>query len=381
MFVINIKNPEEIMSYIPNSIHRSSLLEEDKKGVFKKTNHVSIEGKNFSKLHVALAMNQISDFWASHNLKPFIHSVSKVSALSLVLSVAVAVGSFSVVSNAAEGDDSSKSPSVTFSQFNYPTSNYEPPYGANTTIKGDVGALYKFIDAADNGSATTWFYLNRSSGSKELVIDVEASLPIPNLSNDIPGWVSEGVNANSQYRYYFAAALKTLAANGTEKDAPYSWGITYGKGDNPSFVTNPDPKDVEYEKIYYLAGDPANPDTFFTEDSNGYSLIVNLKEGASISTKIHGARNDLYGTNSAEKSELIGAANGNSVLVNFGKDSTLFSQIIFGGRSAQRESVKAYTGSETNNNSVVLIGNTLKNKNAFSYKDASKSGNAEIGFF
>lgn len=89
------------MSYIPNSILRSSLPEEDKKGNFEKSNHISIEGKKFSKLHVALAMHRYSDYWKLHNLRPFVNSISKVAAISLVLSVSFACGDFINLANAA----------------------------------------------------------------------------------------------------------------------------------------------------------------------------------------------------------------------------------------------------------------------------------------
>ena len=92
-----------------------------------------------------------------------------------------------------------------------------------------------------------------------------------------------------------------------------------------------------------------------------------------MSTKIHGARNDLYGEGSSLDNEPIGAANKNSVEINFGKDSTLYSQIIFGGRSAQREGVKAYIGSQTNYNEITINGNTLAGtgQNAFKINDPS----------
>lgn len=89
------------MSYIHNSIHRVTPSKEDKKGVFEQSNHVSIEGKKFSKLHIALIMHQYSDYWKLHNLKPFVYSTSKVAAISLVLSVSVACGDFINFANAA----------------------------------------------------------------------------------------------------------------------------------------------------------------------------------------------------------------------------------------------------------------------------------------
>ena len=73
------------MSYIHNCIHKFSPSQEEK-GVFEKTTHISIEGKKFNKQIVALTMSQISSFWTAHNLRPFLHSVSKVAELAATLS-------------------------------------------------------------------------------------------------------------------------------------------------------------------------------------------------------------------------------------------------------------------------------------------------------
>ena len=92
------------MSYIHNCIRKVYPSKEDNKGLFEKTTQVSIEGRFFNKLHVAFAMHQYSDFWNRHNLKPFVYSISKVAAISLVLSISFACGEFINSANAAYPD-------------------------------------------------------------------------------------------------------------------------------------------------------------------------------------------------------------------------------------------------------------------------------------
>ena len=104
------------MSYIHNCIHRVTPSKEDKKGVFEKSTHVSIEGKKFNKQLVALAMSQISGFWTPHNLRPFLHSVSKVTALGVVISLTSVLATFAI----AVEPETTK-PDLTFSGLIYPS--------------------------------------------------------------------------------------------------------------------------------------------------------------------------------------------------------------------------------------------------------------------
>ena len=348
------------MSYIHNCIHKFSPSQEEK-GVFEKTTHISIEGKKFNKQIVALTMSQISSFWTAHNLRPFLHSVSKVAALGVVISLTSVYATFAV---AVEPE--TKDPDLTFLGIDYPPHQSSDTDGVKANVNSAVGFAYGFIDAADNASAATWYYLNDSTDTKTLNVKIQGSLPIPNLSNN---------GISSPYRIYIAAGLRTLSTDGIEVDEPYSWALKKEENGEVFYVKG---NLNGEEKTFYMAADPAKPSTYFSKGASGYSLNITLGENSAISTKLHGARNDLYGANSSTDGDPIGAANKNSVNVTFNLGSTLFSQIIFGGRSAQRESVKAYTGSETDENSVVLMGNTLKGKNAFSYEDPSTSGNAEM---
>ncbi len=58
-----------------------------------------------------------------------------------------------------------------------------------------------------------------------------------------------------------------------------------------------------------------------------------------------------------------------------GEDAVLAAQILFGGRSAQKEKFQSYSGYATEYNQVIVQGSSLKGKNAFNNE---APGNAEI---
>lgn len=76
-----------------------------------------------------------------------------------------------------------------------------------------------------------------------------------------------------------------------------------------------------------------------------------MTPGSKVSAKIFGGRNDFY-----EDDPNSGVSNNNLVNINLNSTSLLMAQIVFGGRSAQKEGEKAYTGYATDGNSVVVKG-------------------------
>ena len=76
-----------------------------------------------------------------------------------------------------------------------------------------------------------------------------------------------------------------------------------------------------------------------------------MSPGSKVSAKIFGGRNDFY-----EDDPTSGISNNNLVNINLNPTSLLMAQIVFGGRSAQKEGEKAYTGYSTDGNSVVVKG-------------------------
>ena len=348
---INVKNPGEIMSYEQNSVMMSSLSFNKRGGTLYINTKHTVNEQLSNRLFISKAICQHSKFWTFSQIKPFLHSVSQVSAIALTLSVVLAVSSLSSLVYANETDAT-----IDFKGLTPPLTESNS-YGVDCTTNTNVSGIFKFPDAADHTEAT-WFFLNGSSTTKSLTIDISGDFPIPNSQN-------EGID--SVYRFYLAGGLRTISTGNTQNDIPYSWKFVEDT-DGISYVESNGTK-------YYagILGADGKVSPLFSTSASGYSLVVKLADNASMSTKIHGARNDLYGEGSSLDNEPIGAANKNSVEINFGKDSTLYSQIIFGGRSAQREGVKAYIGSQTNYNEITINGNTLAGtgQNAFKINDPS----------
>uniref|UniRef100_UPI00272CCF13 hypothetical protein n=1 Tax=uncultured Parasutterella sp. TaxID=1263098 RepID=UPI00272CCF13 len=283
--------------------------------------------------------------WHNIHLKPLVHSVSKFSFISFLVASTSVFGLNSVLAQEAieEGNVT-----ITLS----PSSNSSGTLNGFTITgdKTDVGELTGFIDTAEGVNTTTWIYLNKEASGEnnnELTINVSGQLPVADSKNKV-------YPDDAYYRFYMAAAFNTVATRDKDLKALLGGTVTAGdSADDPSYIS-------EGGNTYYLAGDPNDPSTFFTGSANGYTLNIVLEKEASISTKIYGARNDLYGINSGDP---IGAANNNKVEITFNEGSTLYSQIIFGGRSAQAEGKAAYIGYETNYNQVILNGFTQKNNN------------------
>lgn len=218
---------------------------------------------------------------------------------------------------------------------------------------GSTALITDFHDYGDGASGTTWLYLNdqaqkNDQGLYELVINVSSKYPIPDPDNK---------NISQKYRFYIGGSFRT--------------GTSVKEGFGEKIQTNANNvQSYEYNgKEYFLQGIKDDPNTNFSKGVEGYSVVLNMKENSSLSTKIYGGRNDLFGADSAGTG-LIGQSNNNKVEINFEKNSLLFSQIVFGGRAAQMEGIKATEGFATNNNSVVLTGYSLRGKDALK-KDPS----------
>jgi hypothetical protein len=117
-----------------------------------------------------------------------LHSVSQVSAIALTLSVVLAVSSLSSLVYANETDAT-----IDFKGLTPPLTESNS-YGVDCTTNTNVSGIFKFPDAADHTEAT-WFFLNGSSTTKSLTIDISGDFPIPNSQN-------EGID--SVYRFYLA---------------------------------------------------------------------------------------------------------------------------------------------------------------------------------
>lgn len=148
---INIKNPEEIMSYEQNSVMMSSLsFNKRGKTLYINTKH-TVNEQLSNRLFISKAICQHSKFWTFSQIKPFLHSVSQVSAIALTLSVALAVSSLSSLVYANE-----TGATIDFKGLTPPLTESNS-YGVDCTTNTNVSGIFKFPDAADHTEAT-WFF-------------------------------------------------------------------------------------------------------------------------------------------------------------------------------------------------------------------------------
>lgn len=310
------------MSYIHNCIHKFSPSEEYKKSVFEKYNHVSIDGKKISKLNVALAMNQMSGFWAFHNLKPFIHSVSKVSTLGLVLSVAIAVGSFSSLTQAA--DDNVKK-TVTWDNATFE---------ATGTGSAEIyAATLPSNPIRGNGFKGMFLYGNTLGSGLDVVVSGGS-----NIAN----------NSNNN-QVYIMGNFQAVTA-GSE-----SWS---------SLVVTPDNRSSILTKDYS------------STNSHG-SLNLTLNANAKFYAVLYGGRNDLVGTDTKDLAN-VGDSCNNSLTITLKKGAILGATLLFGGRSGQAEGITNSEGKNPFN--VSLKKGYLTDKNEIIIKGEEGETDINLNF-
>lgn len=118
---------------------------------------------------------------------------------------------------------------------------------------------------------------------------------------------------------------------------------------------------------YYLTTNGKSDGSPLSNSANGFNLTVNVQPGATGTLKIYGGRNDLFTlqkNNKYQAEKDSGASNKNTVTVKFDSEvsntpSTIMTRIIFGGRSAQLETILAESGCATNSNNVYIAGKAL----------------------
>lgn len=104
-------------------------------------------------------------------------------------------------------------------------------------------------------------------------------------------------------------------------------------------------------KKYYLTDNLQKTGNLFSSSASGNSLTFSMTSGSKVSAKIFGGRNDFYGADPNS-----GTSNNNIVKIELNSDSLLMAQIVFGGRSAQKEGANAYTGYSTDGNTIAIKG-------------------------
>lgn len=139
------------MSYEQNSVMMSSLsFNKRGKTLYINTKH-TVNEQLSNRLFISKAICQHSKFWTFSQIKPFLHSVSQVSAIALTLSVALAVSSLSSLVYANE-----TGATIDFKGLTPPLTESNS-YGVDCTTNTNVSGIFKFPDAADHTEATCFF--------------------------------------------------------------------------------------------------------------------------------------------------------------------------------------------------------------------------------
>ena len=217
-------------------------------------------------------------------------------------------------------------------------------FGTATSPQPIVVIPKTYDDAGDGSASMIWVFPSVNAGGKQgepssLTVEVTGEHPIY-------GWTSSRENF-----LYVAGGLRSLvlvppsgASYPNREDIKKLWGLPIQIEDGIEFVEQGGTK-------YYLTDNLQKTGNSFSSSASGNSLTFSMSPGSKVSAKIFGGRNDFY-----EDDPTSGISNNNLVNINLNPTSLLMAQIVFGGRSAQKEGEKAYTGYSTDGNSVVVKG-------------------------
>lgn len=227
----------------------------------------------------------------------------------------------------------------------------------STTSEGSV--IFKnFNDTVDGTHGQTLYYLT-GSDNKSLEVTFDKTYPIYQAWDapydnqfyiaggirTLPG--GAGLVAAQKLNYYNALGGKVSKEGGLEY-------VTYNGTD------------------YYLTTSGESDGTALSQSASDFELTVNIKPGATGTLKIYGGRNDLFtlqtGVENKYKAVIgSGSSSNNTVRVKFDSKgsntpSTIMTRIIFGGRSAQLETILGgnrvcYDSNEVYMNGKALLGN------------------------
>lgn len=218
-----------------------------------------------------------------------------------------------------------------------------------------------YADGVDGPTVGNFYYLNKVNelGNKELSLTIGGAGLIAGAS-----W-QENLNFNNLNRVYAAATFRSITGSSTVVKSLL--GIPSTRQENGVFKLDGD------GAPYYLTSDNNNsPDKVYTETIGKadarYILNLVTLDNSSITGKFYGGRNDYFGDDQGDSSY-------NTLNVLLGNDSVIGAQIMFGGRSAQKETFQSYKGFLTNYNEVLIQGSSLKDKNAL---EIQSPGKAEI---
>lgn len=216
-----------------------------------------------------------------------------------------------------------------------------------------------YVDGVDGPTVGHFYYLNKVNelGSKELTLTIGGAGLIAGAN------YSDNLNFNSQNRVYAAATFRSIT--GSSNIVKPLLGTPSTRQENGVFKLDGEP--------YYLTSNNENSPNYVYTETTGkadarYILNLVTLDNSSITGKFYGGRNDYFGDDHGDSSY-------NTLNVLLGNNSVIGAQIMFGGRSAQKETFKSYKGFSTNYNEVLIQGYSLKDKNAL---ELQSPGKAEI---
>lgn len=213
-----------------------------------------------------------------------------------------------------------------------------------------------FNDTVDGTHGQTLYYLT-GSDNKSLVVTFDKTYPI------FQAW-----DASYDNQFYIAGGIRTLPG-GVGLAAAQKLNYYNALGGKVSKAG-----DLEYVTYngtdYYLTTSGESGGTALSQSASDFEVTVNIKPGATGTLKIYGGRNDLFTLQTGEENKYkavsdSGSSNRNTVRVKFDEEgsneqSIIMTRIIFGGRSAQLETILAESGCATDFNKVYVEGKALK---------------------
>ena len=242
-----------------------------------------------------------------------------------------------------------------------------PAQAQNLTINagGTNGAVVDAInyeDGLDGPTVGHYYYLNKTSGEGDHVLTLTfngAGLIVGAAYSDVQKF-------DPSNRVYGSATFISLV--GPQATVKPLLGVSSTEQANGVYKLN----DNTTPNRYLTSDNTDNPEKAYTPTTGSknsqYILNVEISAGSSVTGKFYGGRNDYFGNGDGDSSY-------NTLNVTLGEDAVLAAQILFGGRSAQKEKFQSYSGYATEYNQVIVQGSSLKGKNAFNNE---APGNAEI---
>lgn len=225
--------------------------------------------------------------------------------------------------------------------------NSNVTFGTATSPQPIVLIPQTYDDAGDGASNMIWVFPSMNAGGKlgdpsELTVNVTGT-------HKIFGWTDHRDDF-----LYVAGGLRSLVLRSSSgisypkrEDIKKLWGLPVQIEDGLEYVEQGGEK-------YYLTDNLQKTGKLFSSSASGNSLTFSMTPGSKVSAKIFGGRNDFYGTDPNS-----GTSNNNTVKIELNSDSLLMAQIVFGGRSAQKEGANAYTGYSTDGNTIAIKGGLL----------------------